>query len=83
MPRFHFDLNDRSQEPDTLGIVLADRSTAEREAVRFLGEVLTIEPGRLKAGTLRVEVTDEHRAPLFAVRAVAESLSSPLPMSEL
>lgn len=63
MPRYFFDLTDGSRDPDTTGTELPDREAAEREAIRFLGEVLKHEPGRLADGTLKVELQDEDRRP--------------------
>lgn len=68
MPRFFFDLSDGWCEPDTDGVELADPHAAQREAIRFAGEVLKHEPGRLERDALRILVRTGARETLCAVR---------------
>ena len=50
MRRYFFDLSDGGWEPDRIGTELRDDDAAQHEAIRFAGEVLKHEPGRLQRG---------------------------------
>lgn len=68
MKRYFFDLNDGGSEPDAIGTELPDDDAAQWEAIRFAGEVLRGEPGRLAHGSMRVDVHDRDRSIRFAVK---------------
>lgn len=67
MKRYFFDLSDGSQERDLSGTEFPDDQTAQREAIRYAGEVLKHEPDRLSHGHMRVDVSDDVRSILFAI----------------
>lgn len=67
MKRFFFDLSDGGWEPDETGTELQDDASAQRQAIRFAGEILTHEPHRLQRGEMRVNVHDLERAVLFSI----------------
>ncbi len=69
--QFYFDLSDESRERDEVGVDLPSAAAAELEAIRFLGEVLSYEPKRLSAGTLRVDVGNDQREIIFSIDVVA------------
>ncbi|RZL84209.1 MAG: hypothetical protein EOP66_03075 [Sphingomonas sp.] len=74
MPRYYFDLTDQSHEADNIGVELPDEQQARVEAFRFLGEVLRYEPGRMTAGSVRVDVRSEQQTKLYSI-AVSEDHS--------
>jgi hypothetical protein len=67
MQRFFFDLRDGGNDPDETGTELQDEQAAQREAIRFAGEVLRSEPHRLGDGEMRVDVREEGDGVHFAV----------------
>ena len=67
MKRYSFNLSDGGWEPDTVGTELPDDFAAQREAIRFAGEVLKGEPHRLDKGQMRVDVHDEAWAVRFSI----------------
>ena len=67
MRRYFFDLSDGGWEPDRIGTELRDDAAAQQEAIRFAGEMLKHEPGRLQHGEVRVNVHDEDPSVRFAV----------------
>lgn len=78
MPRYHFHCADGSREPDVEGTELPDEGAAQLEAMRYAGEVLQHEPGRIwSEGQWRVEVTDEKDTLLFIVITIAVDAPRP------
>jgi hypothetical protein len=71
--RFFFNLHDGGWEPDGVGTELADVAAAQREAVRFVGEVLKSEPRRLASGRMQVDVHDEEMSSRFSVVVLLET----------
>jgi len=60
MPRYFFHTTDGSRDEDDIGVELADRVAARREALRYGGSLLHDDPDLVEAnGALRVEVVDE------------------------
>lgn len=76
MKRYFFDLSDGTQERDKDGTEYPDEQQAQREAVRYAGEVLKHEPNRLEHGHMRIDVTDEARSTLFSITVSFEAGSS-------
>ena len=67
MKRYFFNLSDGTRERDDTGQPFVDDMAAQREAIRFAGEILKHEPDRLEHGCLKVDVNDEAGAVLFVV----------------
>ena len=67
MKRYYFDLSDGGWEPDRIGTKLPNEAAAQREAIRFVGEMLKGEPGCLSRGQMRVDVHDEELTVRFSV----------------
>jgi hypothetical protein len=68
MPRFHFNVRDGSDLPDTDGTELPDLRTARHEAVKLAGRLLLDEPETFWGGAdWRVEVTDATGLILFGL----------------
>jgi len=67
MARYYFNLSDGTREADETGTEMANDQDAQREAVRFAGEVMRHEPARLEHGQMQVDVTDHEGALLFRI----------------
>lgn len=68
MARYFFHTVDGAEQKDADGIELASPCEARDAAIRFAGAVMNDEPAMvLRAGTFRVEVTDERHVALFSV----------------
>ena len=75
MPLFYFDVSNGSTEPDEDGIDLEGLETARKQAVRLVGELLRFDGAAVWDGDgIVVEVFDESRNPLFAVRVAGSAL---------
>lgn len=75
MPQFFFDVSGETVEPDLDGVELADLDVARSQAIRFTGEMLQHSAHAICDGhSLRVEVSDAGRIPLFAVTVSAISI---------
>lgn len=73
MPRYYFPIFHKHVQPDNEGLELADRHAAWEQATKTAGEVLKDIDGNLHLGDeWRLEVEDEFRQPLFAIRVNAE-----------
>lgn len=67
MPHYFFDLSNSERETDETGIELPDDNAAQCEAIRFAGEILRHQPGRLEQGSMKVDVSDRAQRVLFSV----------------
>lgn len=59
MKRYYFDVSGSGWLPDTEGIELESDAVAQREAIRFAGEVMRYEPHHLQDGSLRIDLHDQ------------------------
>ena len=71
MPRYHFNVHDGVDQPDSEGSEFPDRDAAWSEAVRCCGEMLKDVDGRLERNAeWRMNVTDENGEAVFTLRFV-------------
>jgi hypothetical protein len=69
MAQYYFHSEDGHPHEDEQGLELADLTTARREALRMLGDLIRGKPEYvLDTGHFKIVVTDEQRAHLFDVR---------------
>lgn len=69
MPLFHFNIADHVREPDLEGTELSGEDEAREQATIFAGEYLRDNPASIADGRdFRIDVTDQHGAPIFTVR---------------
>ena len=59
MPRFHFNIFDGTEKPDSEGIELADMAHARAEAVRAAGEMIREMGDDIARGEWQMRVADE------------------------
>ncbi len=76
MPKFFFNVRHERDRQDTMGEDLPSADAAWREATIVAGETFKDIDGRFQPGQeWRLEVTDEHRRPLYIIRVTAEKLA--------
>jgi hypothetical protein len=73
MPRYFFNIHHERQSVDTEGEQLPDDKAAWHEATIVAGELFRDMDGKFQPGQeWQLEVTDEQRKPLYAIRIHAE-----------
>jgi hypothetical protein len=75
MPRYYFNVQDRTPSVDVVGDELPDDATAWNEATIITGELFKGIDGKFEPGQeWNLEVADEQRRPLFSILISAKKL---------
>ena len=68
MPRYFFHVHDGQNIPDDEGVHLENCGAAQREAIRYAGQLLSDQSSKFKLGeNWSMEVTDENGQILFSL----------------